>query len=80
MKTTNNKSHFSPLRVLFAEIILQLRFFKRNKRFLNFRHPSKFYDKVLWSSLYTDTTMWSKLADKYEVRGYVLTHTPPRLP
>ena len=68
-------SRFNSIQILLASIILQLRFFKRHFRFLNLRNPQKFYDKVLWSSLYTDTSLWSKLADKYEVREYVKNHT-----
>ena len=29
-------------------------------------------EKILWLSLYSDTSMWSKLADKYRVREYVI--------
>lgn len=70
-------SHFSKAQIAFAKLILQMRFYKRNGNFLNFKHPTKFYDKVLWASLYTDTSLWSRLADKYEVREYVSDHLPP---
>lgn len=51
-------------------LIMNLRFFKRMGRFVQ-RKPHDFYDKIIWMSLHADTSLWSKLSDKYEVRKYV---------
>jgi hypothetical protein len=55
----------------FPKLILSLRYLKRFHRAINFESPQLFYDKVLWNSLYTDTSAWTLLADKYRVRSYV---------
>ena len=41
------------------------------KRFANLRNPQDLNEKILWMTVNTDTTEWSRLADKYEVREYV---------
>ena len=38
---------------------------------LDLAHPKDLNEKVLWLKLYSDTSRWSELADKYAVRGYV---------
>lgn len=37
----------------------------------NFSHPKDINEKILWLSFFTDTSLWTKLADKYVVREYV---------
>lgn len=54
-------------------IIWKLRYYKRFKRCLDLKKPVLFWDKIIWMSIYTDTTRWSVLADKYSVREYVET-------
>lgn len=48
-------------------------------RRINLKSPKDIDEKVNYMKLYTDTSMWSILADKYEVREYVkrmgLSHT-----
>lgn len=51
--------------------ILSLRYYKAFHRRINLKNPTLFDEKIFWLSLHTDTTMWSKLADKYEVREWV---------
>lgn len=38
---------------------------------LNLNNPQNINEKILWLSLYSDITEWSRLADKYCVREYV---------
>lgn len=38
---------------------------------LNLTHPKDMNEKLLWLKLYSDTSRWPELADKYAVRGYV---------
>ncbi len=33
--------------------------------------PRSFYDKLFWMSVHTDTSLWSALADKVQVRAYI---------
>ena len=51
--------------------MVQIRHLLRQKRFANLRNPQDLNEKILWMALNTDTTEWSRLADKYEVRDYV---------
>lgn len=39
---------------------------------LNLNNPTDINEKVNWISFNTNTSVWSKLADKYEVRQYVI--------
>lgn len=38
---------------------------------LNLSNPQNINEKILWLSLYSDISEWTRLADKYEVRKYV---------
>ena len=44
---------------------------ERIGRPLNFSDPRDINEKILWLSFFTDTTLWTKLADKYIVREYI---------
>lgn len=52
-------------------LMAKLRFRMMFGRKLNLKKPQDLNEKILWLALYSDTSMWSKLADKYEVREYV---------
>lgn len=41
------------------------------KREINLWNPQKLNEKILTLAYTTDTTLWSRMADKYEVRSYV---------
>lgn len=51
--------------------MVQIRHLLRQKRFAHLSNPQDLNEKILWMALNTDTTEWSRLADKYEVRDYV---------
>lgn len=55
----------------FQKQILEMRFYKRYRRRVEWSSPQSFYDKIIWMSCYADTTLWTWLADKYRVREYV---------
>lgn len=38
---------------------------------IDFSNPKDINEKIIWLEFYTDTRLWSRLADKYEVREYV---------
>jgi hypothetical protein len=40
----------------------------------DFSKPKDINEKIQWLSFYTDTSMWTMLADKYAVRQYVAEH------
>lgn len=49
----------------------RIRYFIRFRKFLHLSHPRDLNEKILYLSLCTDTTEWTRLADKYRVREYV---------
>lgn len=55
----------------FPVLLARLRYFLYFGRKLNLHNPSNLNEKILWLSLYSDTSLWSYCADKYKVRGYV---------
>ena len=38
---------------------------------INWENPQDLIEKISWMELYTDTSLWTKCADKYRVREYV---------
>lgn len=62
---------FAPILGRCNKFILSLRYRKALGRKINQKNPVSFYDKIFWLSCNSDTTMWSKLADKYGVREFV---------
>lgn len=59
------------LNPIMPKTMIQIRHLLRMKRFANLRNPKDLNEKILWLTVNTDTTVWSRLADKYEVRKYV---------
>ena len=59
------------LNPIMPKTMIQIRHLLRMKRFANLKNPHDLNEKILWMAVNTDTTEWSRLADKYEVRDYV---------
>lgn len=55
----------------YPELLVKIRYFVRFKKRLNLENPKTLNEKILYMSLRTDTTLWTRLADKYNVRGYI---------
>ena len=55
----------------FPAALLKLRYRYVFKKPLDLKNPKDLNEKILWAKLYSDTTSWTQLADKYEVRKYV---------
>lgn len=55
----------------FPEAIAKARYWKTFKKRLNIRNPHTINEKILWLSLHSDISLWTRLADKYAVREYV---------
>lgn len=53
------------------ELLLKIRYRYVFKKPLNLKNPQDLNEKILWAKLYADTTQWTRLADKYEVRKYI---------
>lgn len=58
-------------RILSFKLISSLRYALKFKKWPDFNSPRDLNEKVMWLSFYSDTSLWSKLADKIEVRNYV---------
>lgn len=55
----------------FPILLAKMRFRKLFGRKLDLRNPKDLNEKIIWLSLYSDTSLWTRCADKYAVRGYV---------
>lgn len=55
----------------FPKALVRIRYFVRFKKHLNLKNPKTLNEKILYMSLCTDTTLWTRLADKYNAREYV---------
>ena len=53
------------------ELLLKIRYFLTFRKKLNLKNPQDLNEKILWAKLYSDTSLWTILADKYKVRDYV---------
>lgn len=54
------------------ELLLKIRYYLTFGKRLNLNNPQNLNEKILWAKLYSDTSDWSVLADKYKVRDYVV--------
>lgn len=53
------------------KLLIKLRYLLRFKRFPNLGTPKDLNEKILYQKLFSDTKVWSVLADKYSVREYI---------
>ena len=53
------------------EWVVRVRYLLRFHKRINLRHPANLNEKIQYLSLRTDTSEWSRLADKYAVRDWV---------
>lgn len=53
-------------------LLVKVRYCARFHKLLNLDNPKTLNEKILYMSLKTDTTLWTRLADKYSVREYVV--------
>ena len=50
---------------------MHIRYYVRFHKSLNLDHPKTLNEKILYLSLRTDTTLWTRLTDKHAVRGWI---------
>ena len=62
---------FSTISRLNPELIVKYEFYKQFGRRINLDNPQTLNEKIQYLSLRTDTSLWTKCADKYAVRDYV---------
>lgn len=55
----------------FPVATVKLRYLLRFGRFPDFKHPRDLNEKILYLKLFSDTSLWTQMADKYSVRDYV---------
>lgn len=55
----------------YPSMMVKVRYLARFHKFPNLKNPQDLNEKILWQKLYSDTSRWSELADKYKVRAYV---------
>lgn len=53
--------------------LVELRYKRKYGKRLDWSHPVNLNEKILWLKYYTDTTEWTRLADKFLVREYVIS-------
>ena len=53
------------------KLYLQIMFFKHFKRFINFRDPITYNEKLQWLKIYDRNPLYTTLVDKYTVKDYV---------
>ena len=51
--------------------LISEQFYERMGYEMDWEHPKDFNEKINWMKLYYDTSEWTRLADKYQVREYV---------
>ncbi len=61
----------TPIAQKFPVTTVKLRYYIRFKRFPRLKNPQDLNEKILYLKLYSDTSRWTQLADKYKVREYV---------
>lgn len=55
----------------FPKLLIKMRYYARFHKCLDLKNPKTLNEKILHMSLCTNTTLWTRLADKYNVRGYI---------
>ena len=59
------------LRILPDKIYLQLVFFKHFRRFINFKNPQTFNEKIQWLKIHDRKPEYTMMVDKYLVKNFV---------
>lgn len=58
-------------RILPDKIYIQLMFFKHFRKFVDFKKPKTYSEKLQWIKLYDHNPLYTVLVDKYRVKDYV---------
>lgn len=66
-----SKYYFFYYRVTPSRRVIDRLYYSRFHKGINWDKPQDYNEKINWLKLYSDTSMWTRLADKYAVREYV---------
>lgn len=58
-------------RILPVKTVISKEFYKTFGHPLNWENPCDLNEKINWLKLYSDTSLWTELSDKYKVREYI---------
>lgn len=71
----NKKNILKRVKYLFRflpdKLYVQLYYFSKMGKFINFKNPQTFNEKIQWIKLYDRKPLYTSLVDKYEVKKYV---------
>lgn len=59
------------MRFIPDKIYIEIYYFLRFKKFINFKNPQTYNEKLNWLKIYDRNPLYTKLVDKYEVKEYV---------
>lgn len=59
------------LAVISPQLLASVLYWHAFGRKLNWKNPKDINEKINWLKFYSDTTLWTRLADKYAVRDYI---------
>ena len=59
------------LRWMPDKLYIQLYYFSRFKKFIDFKNPKNFNEKLQWLKLYDRKDLYTTMVDKYEAKKYV---------
>jgi hypothetical protein len=59
------------LRFMPDRMYCNYRYFKRHGKFVNFKNPKTFNEKIQWLKIYGNLQKYTNLVDKYEVRKHI---------
>ena len=60
------------IKILNPYILSKLMYFFKFHKFADMNHPHDLNEKLMWLTFHTDIQKWTRLADKYLVREYVI--------
>ncbi len=66
-----NKVIYNFLKVLPDKMYLQLLYYKHFHKFINFKNPKTFNEKINWLKIYDRRSEYTQMVDKYAVREYI---------
>ena len=56
----------------FPSLMIQIKYFKKLKRFANINHPKTYNEKNQWMKLHYNTPLMERVADKIKLREYLI--------
>lgn len=54
-----------------TKLVAHIMYLEAHHKIMKLRHPINLDEKINWMKFNSDTSLWSRLADKYEVRNFI---------